>query len=46
MQDGDDQVVYGMKNKLQAAMAHVLPAGATAELHRGMAEPGSAKKAS
>jgi short-subunit dehydrogenase len=45
MQDGDDQVVYGLKNKLQAAAAHILPAGVTAEMHRGMAEPGSARKA-
>jgi short-subunit dehydrogenase len=42
---GDDQVIYGFKNKLQAAAAHVLPAGVTAEMHRTMAEPGTARKA-
>jgi short-subunit dehydrogenase len=46
MQDGDAQTIYGLKNKMQAAAAHVLPAGVTAEMHRSMAEPGSAKKAS
>jgi len=29
---------------VQASAAHVLPDPAVAELHRGMAEPGSAKK--
>jgi short-subunit dehydrogenase len=43
MQDGKDQVVYGVKNKLQAAAAHILPASVTSELHRGMAEPGTAR---
>jgi short-subunit dehydrogenase len=45
MRNGEAQTIYGLKNKLQAAVAHVLPAGATAELHRSMAEPGSAEKA-
>jgi len=39
MKDGDGHVVYGMKNKLQAAIAHVAPASVTAEMHRRMAEP-------
>ena len=40
---GDGHVVYGLKNKLQAAMSHILPAGVTAEMHRKMAEPGTAE---
>ena len=43
MMRGDGDVVAGWKNKLQAAIAHVAPAAALAEIHRGMAEPGSAK---
>ena len=41
---GDGDVVYGLKNKLQSAMANVLPAAVTAEMHRGMAEPGHKKE--
>ena len=41
MMKGDDQVVSGWKNKLQAAAAHVTPAGMLAEQHRKLAEPGS-----
>ncbi|MBP0495252.1 SDR family NAD(P)-dependent oxidoreductase [Pararoseomonas indoligenes] len=37
---GDGDVVYGLKNKLQSAVANVLPAAVTAQMHRGMAEPG------
>jgi short-subunit dehydrogenase len=44
MMDGEGDVVAGAKNKLQAAMAHVTPAGVLAEQHRKMAEPGTAKK--
>jgi uncharacterized protein len=40
---GEGDVVAGFKNKLQAAATRVLPSTATAELHRGMAEPGSAQ---
>jgi short-subunit dehydrogenase len=40
---GDGDVVAGWKNKVQSAMANVLPAAVTAQMHRGMAEPGSAK---
>ena len=43
MMMGEGDVVSGWKNKLQSAIANVLPAGVTAELHRGMAEPGTAK---
>ncbi|TPG18774.1 SDR family NAD(P)-dependent oxidoreductase [Sphingomonas koreensis] len=38
---GKTDVVHGIKNKLQAAAAHVLPEGVTAAMHRDMAEPGS-----
>lgn len=41
---GDGDVVAGWKNKLQSAVANVLPAAVTAEMHRGMAEPGSGKQ--
>lgn len=41
MMDGDEAVVTGWQNKMQAALASVLPAGVTAEQHRRMAEPGS-----
>ena len=44
MMDGEGDVVAGLKNKLQAAVAHVTPAGVLAEQHRKMAEPGSARK--
>ena len=43
MLDGEGDVVAGMKNKLQVAMAKVTPAGVLAEQHRKMAEPGSAQ---
>lgn len=38
---GEASVVTGWKNKLQAAVAHVVPAEMLAEQHRKMAEPGS-----
>ncbi|MBC6982020.1 SDR family oxidoreductase [Caulobacter sp. 17J80-11] len=41
MMRGDGDVVHGMKNKLQAAAAAILPKTATAESHRKLAEPGS-----
>jgi short-subunit dehydrogenase len=44
MMDGKGDVVTGWQNKLQTAIANVLPAGLMAEQHRRMAEPGSAKK--
>ncbi len=43
MMKGEGDVVSGWHNKLQAAIAHIAPAGALAEMHRGMAEPGTAK---
>lgn len=42
MMAGDGDVVAGLKNKLQAAMAAVTPSAVLAEQHRKMAEPGSA----
>ena len=42
MLKGEASVVHGIKNKMQAAMANVLPKTASAESHRKMAEPGSA----
>ncbi len=44
MMKGEGDVVAGLMNKLQAAVAAVTPQSALAELHRGMAEPGSGKK--
>jgi len=44
MKAGDGGVVSGMKNKLEAAMAHVTPAERLAKMHTGMAEPGSADR--
>ncbi|HKU13268.1 MAG TPA: SDR family NAD(P)-dependent oxidoreductase [Steroidobacteraceae bacterium] len=43
MMNGEADVVAGMKNKLQVAMAGVMPKEALAEQHRKMAEPGSAQ---
>ena len=40
---GEGDVVAGFKNKLQAAVAAVTPQSQLAEMHRGMAEPGSGK---
>ncbi len=44
MMRGDGDVVTGWQNKLQAAIAHIAPAPLTAEMHRRMAEPGTAKQ--
>jgi len=44
MMRGDGDVVSGWKNKLQSAIALVTPSPVLAEMHRGMAEPGSAKE--
>jgi short-subunit dehydrogenase len=41
---GDADVVYGLKNKLQTSMATVTPNTVLAEMHRSMAEPGTAKQ--
>ena len=39
MMRGEADVVTGWKNKIQATLAHVTPAGILAEQHRKMAEP-------
>jgi short-subunit dehydrogenase len=44
MLDGEGDVVAGLGNKLQAALAGITPAEVLAERHRKMAEPGSAHK--
>jgi short-subunit dehydrogenase len=44
MLKGEGDVVAGMKNKIQSALANVTPAAVLAEQHRKMAEPGSANK--
>ena len=38
---GEGDVVAGLKNKLQAAATRVMSDSSLAEMHRGMAEPGS-----
>ncbi len=43
MKRGDGDVVAGMGNKVQAAMAAITPESALAEMHRKQAEPGSGK---
>jgi uncharacterized protein len=43
MMKGEGDVVAGLKNKLQTAMASVTPSAVLAEQHRKMAEPGSGK---
>jgi len=43
MMKGEGDVVAGFMNKLQAAVAAVTPQSQLAEMHRGMAEPGSGK---
>jgi uncharacterized protein len=42
MMKGTGDVVTGWQNKLQSAIANILPAGLTAELHRAKAAPGTA----
>jgi short-subunit dehydrogenase len=43
MMQGDPGVVTGLKNKLQAAAAHVTPATRLAAAHRKQTQPGSAQ---
>jgi uncharacterized protein len=43
MMKGEADVVAGLKNKLQVAMAGITPKEVLAEQHRKMAEPGTAK---
>lgn len=44
MKKGEDKVVSGWKNKLEAAMTNVIPDGMLAEQHRKTAAPGTAHK--
>ena len=44
MMRGEGDIVTGMKNKIQSAVANVTPAAALAKQHRKMAEPGTAKQ--
>jgi short-subunit dehydrogenase len=41
MMNGESDVVAGLKNKLQVAMAGVTPKEMLAEQHRKMAQPGT-----
>jgi short-subunit dehydrogenase len=43
MMKGEGDIVTGLKNKVQSAVANITPAGALAKQHRKKAEPGSAK---
>lgn len=43
MMRGHTQVVAGLKNKIQASVAHILPADILAKAHAAQAKPGSAK---
>jgi hypothetical protein len=45
MTRGDGDVVSGWKNKRQSAIANITAARVLGQLHRKMAEPGSAQKA-
>ena len=44
MMKGELEVVAGFANKFRAAMSHIAPDSALAQMHRGMAEPGSGKE--
>src|ERR1700710_1090384 len=44
MMKGEGDVVSGWQNKLQTAIASVTPSGLLAEMHRRLAQPGSAKQ--
>ncbi|MDB5741883.1 MAG: hypothetical protein JWR68_198 [Polaromonas sp.] len=43
MMSGQPDVVAGLKNKLQVAMAKVMPSEAVAEMHRNLAQPGTSR---
>jgi uncharacterized protein len=43
MMKGELEVVAGFANKFRAAMSHIAPDSALAQMHRSMAEPGSGK---
>ena len=42
---GDGDIMHGWKNKLQTAMATVMPSGMLAKQHCKQAEPGTGKNA-
>ncbi|NML07995.1 SDR family NAD(P)-dependent oxidoreductase [Sphingomonas sp. G-3-2-10] len=44
LMSGKGHIVSGLSNKMQAAASGVLPQSTLAEMHRGMAEPGSGSK--
>lgn len=44
MKEGERSVVHGLKNKVQVAGAKVLGGGVSAEMHRQLVEPGTAKE--
>jgi short-subunit dehydrogenase len=44
MQKGELKVVAGFANKVRAALAHVVPDGVLAELHRKQSAPGTSKE--
>lgn len=44
LQKGDDKVLPGIKNKIMGGIAEALSDTASAAVHRGMSEPGSASK--
>jgi uncharacterized protein len=43
MMKGELKVVAGFGNKIRAAVSHIAPDSALAEMHRGMAKPGTGK---
>jgi short-subunit dehydrogenase len=43
MMKGELKVVAGFSNKVRAAVSHVAPDSTLAQMHRGMAQPGTAK---
>jgi short-subunit dehydrogenase len=43
MMKGELKVVAGFNNKVRAAVSHLAPDSMLAQMHRGMAEPGSGK---
>jgi short-subunit dehydrogenase len=44
MKKGERSVIHGLHNKAQVAVASVLGGGASAAMHRKLAEPGTARK--
>ena len=44
MMKGEGDVVSGLKNKIQVAVANVTPSSVLAEQHRKMAEPQTAER--